>query len=354
MKGVILHGGAGTRLKPLTYSGPKQLIPVGNKPVSEYVLEDLVVCGVTDVAIILGETYPELVRQYYGDGSKFGVKITYLLQGKPMGIAHAVGICKDFVGKDEFVVYLGDNLLQRGISEYVSEFRKAKYEAMVLLKEVDDPTRYGVAQFDGSKRLIRLIEKPKHPPSHDAVVGVYLLRSSIFDSISSLKPSWRGELEITDAIQGLIDRGLPVGYSRVKGWWFDTGKKDDILAVNALILDEKCGYELEAETVESKVEGRVQAKKGTKIINSTVRGPVAIAEDCIIQNSFVGPHTSIGRSSSVIDSNVEHCVLMEGVRIEGVERLEDSLVGKNSKVIQSGRKGHSLQLHVGDFSEVVL
>jgi glucose-1-phosphate thymidylyltransferase len=354
LKGIILHGGSGTRLRPLTYSGPKQLIPIANKPVSQYVLEDLVSCGIREVAIILGETFPELVREHYGDGSRFGVKISYIQQDQPRGIAHAIGLCRDFVGKDDFVVYLGDNMLQYGINEHASRFHEDGYEAMVLLKEVDDPSRFGVAQLDGGGRIVKLVAKPKEPQSRYAVIGVYFLRPSVFESIRALKPSWRGELEVTDAIQGLIDRGLNVGHSIVNGWWFDTGKKDDILNVNALVLDERAKADMKGEAVNSRVDGRVQISKGTKITNSTIRGPVAIAEDCLIENSIIGPHTSIGKSSSIKDSHVEYCVVLEGSLVEGVERLEESLIGRNSKVVQDVRNRRMLKLHLGDFSEVVL
>ncbi|MCX8205199.1 MAG: glucose-1-phosphate thymidylyltransferase, partial [Candidatus Nezhaarchaeota archaeon] len=239
MKGIILHGGAGTRLRPLTFSGPKQLIPVANKPVSQYVLEDIRDSGVKDVAIVLGEIYPELVREHYGDGSKFGVKITYIYQGRPLGIAHAVGLCRGFVGEDRFVVYLGDNLLQSGIKKYVEAFLSGDYDAYILLKEVDDPTRFGVAKFDQNGRLVGLVEKPKVPPSKYALVGVYFFKPVVFEVLRELKPSWRGELEITDALQLMLERGYRVGYGFVDGWWLDTGKKDDVLYANALILDER-------------------------------------------------------------------------------------------------------------------
>ena len=354
MKGVILHGGSGTRLRPLTYSGPKQLIPIANKPVSQYALEDIASCGVEEVAIILGQTFPELVREHYGDGSKFGVKISYIQQDEPRGIAHAIGLCEDFVGGDDFVVYLGDNILQHGIGGHASRFHENHSEAIVLLKEVEDPRRFGVAQFDGDGRLVKLVEKPKEPPSSFAVIGVYFLRPSIFESIKSLKPSWRGEMEVTDAIQGLMDRGLKVGHSVVDGWWFDTGKKDDILEVNALVLDERAKAEMLGQSANSKLSGRVQVAKGTKISNSTIRGPVAIAEDCVIEDSFIGPHTSIGMSSKVKDSNVENCVLLEGSELDGIERLEESLIGKHSKVKQDARNRRTLKVHLGDYSEVVL
>lgn len=353
MKGIILHGGSGTRLRPLTYSGPKQLIPIANKPVSQYALEDLVSCGIKDVAIVLGQTFPELVREHYGDGSKFDARITYINQEQPRGIAHAIGLCEDFVGKDDFVVYLGDNMLQHGIANHEKKFREARYEAMTLLKEVDDPSHFGVAKFDDG-RLVKLVEKPKDPPSRYAVIGVYFLRQSVFASIRSLKPSWRGELEVTDAIQGLLDKGLEVNGSFVEGWWFDTGKKDDILHVNALVLDQKAKADMKGEAVNSTLEGRVQISKGTTVVNSVIRGPVAIDEDCRIENSTVGPHTSIGKSSRIVGSHVEYCVILEGSQVDGVERLEESLIGKNSKVTQNAQNRRSLKVHLGDFSEVTL
>ena len=341
-------------MRPLTYSGPKQLIPVANKPVSQYALEDLVACGVKEVAIILGQTFPQQVREFYGDGSEFGVRITYIEQGEPLGIAHAVGLCEDFVGDDNLIVYLGDNMLQHGIGKYVSEFRANRYDAMVLLKEVEDPTRFGVAQLDNGGKLAKLVEKPKKAPSNYAVIGVYMFTPVIFDSIRKLKQSRRGEFEITDAIQRTIDRGLKVGYAVLYGWWFDTGKKDDILYVNALVLDERAKTDIQGEIVNSKTEGRIQVGMRTRIVNSTVRGPVAIAEDCVIENSFIGPHTSVGASSHVVRSSVEYSVLLEGSAIRGVERLEESLVGRNARITQNAGNKRLLKLHVGDYSEVVI
>ena len=216
MKGVILHGGAGTRLRPLTFSGPKQLIPVANKPISQYVLEDLRDSGIKQIAIILGNVYPEKVVNHYGDGSRFGVKITYIHQGEPKGIAHAVGLCKEFVARDEFVVYLGDNLIQHGIKKYLNEFQSGEYDGYILLKEVEDPTRFGVAKFDDSGKLIDVIEKPKKPPSNYAIIGIYFFKPIVFDIIKELKPSWRGEYEITDTIRLMMQKGYKIGYSRLK------------------------------------------------------------------------------------------------------------------------------------------
>jgi len=354
MKGIILHGGAGTRLRPLTFSGPKQLIPVANKPVSQYVLEDLVSSGVREVAIVLGETFPELVKEYYGDGSAFGANITYIYQGRPLGIAHAVKLCRSFVGGDRFVVYLGDQILQSGISQYLEKFLSRDYDAMILLKEVKDPSRYGVAEFDGRGNLLRLVEKPKTPPSKYALVGVYFFKPMVFEAIEDLKPSWRGELEITDAIQTMLERRYRVGYEILKGWWFDTGKSDDILAVNAKILDERAKEKIDGEIKDSRIEGRVEVGEGTKILNSTIRGPSTIGENCTIENSYIGPYTSIGSNSKIIDSSIEYCVILEGASIIGVERLEESLVGRYAKVAKGKSNRKFLKLNVGDYSEVAL
>jgi glucose-1-phosphate thymidylyltransferase len=354
MKGIILHGGAGTRLRPLTFSGPKQLIPVANKPVSQYVLEDLVSSGIREVAIVLGETFPELVKEYYGDGSTFGAKITYIYQGRPLGIAHAVKICRNFIGDERFVVYLGDQILQSGISQYLEKFLSQNCDAMVILKEVEDPSRYGVAEFDDKGNLVRLVEKPKVPPSKYALVGVYFFKPAVFEAIEDLKPSWRGELEITDAIQMMLERNHKVGYEILKGWWFDTGKSDDILAVNAKILDERAREKIDGEIEDSRIEGRVEVGEGTKILNSTIRGPSTIGEKCTIENSYIGPYTSIGSNSKIIESSIEYCVILEGAFIIGIERLEESLVGRYAKVAKGKSNRKFLKLNVGDYSEVTI
>ncbi|MEM3505695.1 MAG: glucose-1-phosphate thymidylyltransferase [Archaeoglobaceae archaeon] len=351
MKGVILHGGAGTRLRPLTFTGPKQLIPVANKPVSQYCLEDLISAGIKEIAIILGETYPEMVKEHYGNGSRFGCKITYIYQGKPLGIAHAVSLSKEFVGNEKFVVYLGDNILQDGIKEYVRIFDEKDYDAFILLKEVEDPRMFGVAKFSGDK-LVGLVEKPKEPPSKYAIVGVYMFKPVVFEIIKELKPSWRGELEITDAIQGLIDRGYSVGYAILKGWWFDTGKAEDILKVNATILDERAKRDIRGEVVNSKVDGRVEINEGSKVLNSTIRGPVVIGKNCIIENSFIGPYTSIGDNVKILNSSLEYCIVLSNSSIENVERIEESLIGKNVSIRRN--KNRFLRLKVGDYSEICL
>jgi len=354
MKGIVLHGGAGTRLRPLTFTGPKQLIPIANKPVSQYVIEDLISAGIKDIAIVLGEIYPELVKEYYKDGSSFGAKITYIYQGKPLGIAHAVKLCRDFVNNDKFIVYLGDQILQKGIRKYVEKFIKEDYDAFILLKEVEDPTRFGVAEFDDKGRIIRLIEKPKIPPSKYALVGVYFFKPVAFDIIEKLKPSWRGELEITDAIQLMLEYNYKIGYEILDGWWFDVGKSNDILLVNAKVLDERAKERIEGEINNSRIEGRVEIDKDTKIINSIIRGPSVIGKNCIIENSFIGPYTSIGSNSRIINSCIEYCVILENTSIIGIERLEESLVGRNVKILKNEENRKLIKLNVGDYSEIII
>jgi glucose-1-phosphate thymidylyltransferase len=354
VKGVILHGGAGTRLRPLTFSGPKQLIPVANKPVSQYVLEDIVSSGIRDIAIILGETFPELVREHYGDGSRFNCNITYIYQGKPLGIAHAIGLTEDFVGDDKFVVYLGDNLLQHGIKKYVEYFMDSDLDAMILLKEVDDPRVFGVAEFDEKGNLVRLVEKPKEPPSNYAVIGVYFFTPVVFDIIRRLKPSWRGEYEVTDTIQMLMDEGYKVGYEIVKGWWFDTGKASDILLVNSIILDERIKRDVEGRCVGSRIEGRVSIGHNSEIINSIVRGPVIIGRNCRIESSYIGPYTSIGDDVKIRDSSLEYCIVLDGAYIHGIDRLEESLVGRNAKIYRRSDTRRLLKVNIGDYSTIEL
>lgn len=354
MKGVVLHGGLGTRLRPLTYAGPKQLIPVANKPISQYVVEDLRDSGISEIAIIVGETFPELVKQYYRDGSHLGVKISYIYQEKPLGIAHAVGLCKDFIGDDDFVVYLGDNLLQKGIKDYVRDFRESDADAMILLKEVDDPRRFGVAKFDEDGNLVRLVEKPKEPPSKYAVIGVYMFKPVIFDAIATLKPSWRGEYEITDAIQTLIDWGMKVEYRIIDGWWFDTGKKDDVLQVNAVILDERIDREVEGRIENSRIDGRVRIEEGAEIINSHIRGPAIIGSGAKIVNSYVGPYTSIGKDVYLKDSSIEYSIVMDNAYLEGINRVSDSLIGRNAKILKSDDNKPFIRFSISDFSEIQL
>ena len=357
LKGVILHGGHGTRLRPLTHTGPKQLIPVANKPVSQYVLEDLKEAGAKDIAIVLGDVYPEKVMDYYGDGSPFGVKITYMRQEEPKGIAHAVALCEKFVGKEPFIVYLGDNLLRGGIARYANTFTESNRDAMVLLCEVDDPQRFGVAKFDENGNLTGLVEKPREPPSNYALTGIYFFRPTIFKQIAQLTPSWRGELEITEALQSLMEAGGRVAHEFVKGWWKDTGEPEDILESNRLILDE-----LETNiqgTVEdpASIQGRVTLGKDSKVMKgSVVRGPAVIGQGTTIApDVYIGPYTSIGNHVSFKCGEIENSIVMDDCQIDIRGRIADSIIGPGSDLAtHRGNKTQAFRFTVGDHSRIIL
>jgi glucose-1-phosphate thymidylyltransferase len=356
VKGIILHGGHGKRLRPLTHSGPKQLIPVANKPISQYVLEDLRDSGITDIAIVIGDVYPEKVKERYGDGEKFAVDVTYICQGEPGGIAQAVGLCEDFVGDSPFVVYLGDNLLKGGIGKFVEEFRGSKHDGMILLCEVKNPQQFGVAEFDESEKLVKLIEKPKKPPSAYALTGIYFLRPIIFEMIRKLKPSWRGELEITEAIQLLLDGGYNVGYKFVKGWWKDTGSSEDILESNRLILDE---VERRMEgTVEDElsVQGRVFIGENSIIKRGAlVRGPVVIGAKTIIEaQAYIGPYTSIGNNVVIKRGEIENSIIMDGCYIDTGDKITDSLIGPHSTITANRRGPKGYRFIVGESARITL
>ena len=355
MKGVILHGGHGTRLRPLTHTGPKQLIPVANKPISQYVLEDLRDSGIKDIAIILGDIMPEKTKSHYGDGSKFNIKITYIYQEKPGGIAQAVGLTEGFVKDSPFVVYLGDNLLKGGTSKFVREFQQKNYDAMILLCEVETPQQFGVAEFDKKGSLIRLIEKPKKPPSNYALTGIYFFKPVIFKMIKQLKPSWRGELEITEAIQLLLDAGYRVGHRIVEGWWKDTGTVEDIIEANILILDElKPKIKGNVEDKAS-IQGRVSIGKNAHIKKGAlIRGPALIGENTTIEEEvYIGPYTSIGNNVKIKRGEIENSIIMDNCTIEINTKIIDSIIGANSEIIanEKGPKGH--RLIVGENSKIV-
>ncbi|MEM3697910.1 MAG: glucose-1-phosphate thymidylyltransferase [Candidatus Bathyarchaeia archaeon] len=350
MKALVLSGGKGTRLRPLTLTTAKQLIPVANKPILGYVLDHVAKTGIKDVGIIIAPETGQDVKNYVKDGSLWNINVTYIPQ-EPLGLAHAVKTAQNFLGKDDFIMCLGDNLIGKGFNTLIKSFENENLDALILLKEVEDPTRFGIAVLDEKNNVIKLVEKPKIPPSNLAIVGVYLFSNKIFNAIKNIKPSWRGELEITDAIQEMIKQGCKVKAERLDTWWLDTGKKDDILFANAKILDEYVKQEIKGEIEESKVEGRVTIQSGAKIINSTVRGPTIIGENCIIQNSFIGPYTSIGKNAQIVESSIEYSVIMENTIIENVERLEESLIGRNAKIIRN-QKHKTLKLNIGDYSEV--
>lgn len=346
MQGVILHGGQGTRLRPLTHTGPKQLIKVAGKPVSQWVLEQLRDSGIRDIVIILGDNNPNKVVEYYGDGSRFGVKITYVYQGKARGLADAVYKVKDVIAEDRFLVYLGDNIVPY---DDLSSFLSFKGSASILLAKVDNPNRFGIAVIKEGK-VVKLVEKPKERISDLALVGVYGFTKEIFDVIEDLKPSWRGELEITDAIQGLIDRGREVDYRIIDGWWKDTGTPKDILEANSFLLDKHAERRIEGEVRDSSVDGRVIIEKGALVENSTVRGPAYIGKGTKIMNSYIGPFTSIGDDCEVKNSEIEYSVVLDNVKVEGVSMM-DSLVGNNSSVVKGKRW---VKLVIGENSRVEL
>jgi glucose-1-phosphate thymidylyltransferase len=350
MKALVLSGGKGTRLRPLTFTTAKQLIPVANKPILGYVLDHISQAGLTDVGVVIAPETGRDVKKYIKDGSKWNIKVTYILQ-EPLGLAHAVKTAKNFLNEDSFIMYLGDNLIGKGINTLLETFESEKLDSLILLKEVKDPTRFGVAILDNHNNVTKLIEKPKKPPSNLALVGVYIFSNKIHQAIERIKPSWRDELEITDAIQEMINQGHKVKAEKLDAWWLDTGKKDDILVANAKILDEYIDREINGTIIESKIEGRVTIKENAKIVNSTIRGPTIIGENCLIENSFVGPYTSIGDKAHVIESSVEYCLILENALIKGVERLEESLIGKSAKILKN-QKHRNLKLNVGDYSEV--
>ena len=356
MKGVILHGGHGTRLRPLTHTGPKQLIPVANKPISQYVLEDLREAGIKNIALIVGGIMPEKVRDYYGDGSKFGVKITYVNQEEPAGIAHAVGLTQDFVGDSPFIVYLGDNLLKGGISKIAKKFQQKKYDAMVLLCKVKNPQQFGVAEFNKNGKLVKLVEKPKKPPSNYALTGIYFFSPVIFKMIKKLKPSWRGELEITEALQLLLEEGYNVGHMVVEGWWKDTGTMEDIIEANILVLDELKPTKEGTTEDNACVQGRVAIGKRAIIKKGAlIRGPAIIGENAVIDGEvYIGPYTSIGNSVHIKRGEIENSIIMENCTIDINTKITDSIIGSNSEVVtnQKGPKGH--KLIVGENSKIIL
>ncbi|MEM2870738.1 MAG: glucose-1-phosphate thymidylyltransferase [Thermoplasmata archaeon] len=353
MKGLILSGGRGTRLRPLTHTGPKQLIPIANKPNILYCLEDLRDAGITDIGVILGDVMPEKVRELLGDGSAWGVKLTYIVQGEPKGIAHAVGCAQEFMGSEPFVVYLGDNVLKGGIKRMVEEFEREGYDALVALSRVPDPQRFGVAELDEKGNIIRLVEKPKEPKSDLALVGIYFFRSSIFDMIKELKPSWRNELEITDAIDMLVQRKYRVRAHIVTGWWKDTGKPEDILEVNHLILDDLQPYNkgtLEKDVI---IKGRVGIGEGTRVLAGTViRGPVVIGRNCTIgPNTYIGPYTSIGDGTVIEGGEIEASIVVGECKISCGRKIVDSLIGRGCSILPANReRPEGVRLVVGENS----
>lgn len=347
MKGLILSGGEGTRLRPLTYTSAKQLIPVANKPVLFYGIEHLVEAGIHEIGIVVGDTGDE-IEAAVGDGQRWGATVTYIQQDAPRGLAHAVQIARPFLGDEPFIMYLGDNILRDGVKEFVDTFAAGEANAQILAARVPEPQRFGVIELDGD-RVAGVVEKPSDPPSDLALVGVYLFDKHVFDAIETLVPSARGELEITEAIQKLIDGDLTVHWQRVRGWWKDTGHLDDLLDANRVVLsaiDERLEVEPDAG---SRVEGNVVVEAGTRIENSIIRGPAIIGPDCHLEDAYIGPYTSLADGVRVVGAELEHCIVLREARIENVgRRIDASLIGRRAHVFGSDDKPKTHRLMVGD------
>ena len=368
MKALILAGGAGTRLRPITHTRAKQLVPVANKPILFYGLEAIADAGIKQVGIVVGDTADEVMAAV-GDGSDWGLAVTYLPQEAPLGLAHAVLIARDFLGDDDFVMYLGDNLLKQSLKDFVERFEANRQRALsptldggdehgpcaqILLKAVPDPHRFGVAELGADGSVIRLLEKPAEPPSNLALVGVYLFDARIHEAVAAIEPSARGELEITDAIQWLVDRGLRVRTEVRDGWWIDTGKLTPLLEANRLILEilERC---VEGEVdEESDLDGRVVIAPGARIVRSRIRGPVIVGRDTTVIDSFIGPFSAVGARCVIEHSEVEHSVVLDDCRVVRAGRLEDSLLGHHVEVTRSERRPRATRLMVGDHGTIDL
>ncbi len=350
MKGLILAGGKGTRLRPITFSMAKQLVPVANKPVLFYGLEALAEAGIREVGVIVGDTAKE-IEQAVGDGARWGLEITYIPQPEPLGLAHAVLTAEPYLGTTPFLMYLGDNLLTGGVKTLVEAFETRRPNALILLAEVPNPQEFGVAQLEG-ERVVKLIEKPKEPPSNLALVGVYLFDSHIFEAARAIKPSWRGELEITDAIQYLIDQGYTVEWQKITGWWKDTGNLESLLEANRLVLEE-LSPRMQGTLEDTQVFGRVSVGAGSVLRRCVVRGPSIIGADCMLEECYIGPFTSIGDGVRMRACEIEFSIVLEGSQIDSVEpRIEASLLGKNTVVRGGMRRPRTLRLMLGDSSSV--
>ncbi len=353
MKGLILSGGKGTRLRPLTFTQAKQLVPVANKPVLFYGIEALVKAGIKEIGIVVGDTREE-IQKITGDGKRWNIEITYIHQNDPLGLAHAVKISEFFLKKDSFVMYLGDNILKSGIEGLVSEFKKKKPNSLILLTEVPNPKMFGVAELENGK-VKKLIEKPKKPASNLALVGVYMFDHHVFEAVNSIQPSWRKELEITDAIQYLVDNGYEVQPHIVTGWWKDTGKIQDILEANRLILESIQGINKGKVDSYSRINGEVIIEEGVIIKNSIIRGPAIIGADTEIKDSYIGPFTSIQKKCKIFRTELEHSIILQGSEINNVgSRIDESLVGRDTTIYKCQNKPLVYKFIVGDQSEIAI
>lgn len=353
MKGLILSGGKGTRLRPFTYTGAKQLVPVANKPVLFYAIEDLVEAGIAEIGIVISPETGDQVREAVGNGSRFNAHVQYIDQDAPRGIAHGIKIARPFLGDDKFVLFLGDNFIRDGIIPQVGAFLGGAMNAQIILYEMPDPSSMGVAVLDGDNRVTKLVEKPRQFISPYAVIGIYMFDHHVFDAVNNIKPSARGELEITDTIQYLIDSKLNVRAHVLKGWWIDTGKMSDMLEANRLVLDVMEAKNQGKVDATSRIEGRVFIEKDAVVINSTVRGPTIIGERTRIENAFVGPYTSIYHDCVIEHCEIEHSIVLENSSIVNAPaRIADSLIGRNVEVSRATGQTKTLRLMIGDHSKV--
>jgi len=365
VKGLILSGGAGTRLRPITHTSAKQLVPVANKPILFYGIEDMAEAGIKEIGIVVGDTRDE-IKAAVGDGSQFGVEVTYIPQDEPLGLAHCVLIAQDFLGDDDFVMYLGDNMIQQGLVDFVNRFEADREQAntptlvgdhtppvaQILLCPVPDPHRFGIAEVDDDGHIVRLVEKPADPPSNLALAGVYLFSPTIHEAVRAIEPSPRGELEITDAIQWLIDQGLKVSHEKLVGWWLDTGKKDPLLESNRYVLETLEPRVDGSVDDASRVEGRVVIEPGAVLVDSHVRGPAIIGAGTRLERAYVGPFTAVAGGCEIVDSEIEHSVVLEHAKIVGVPRIQDSLIGRYAEVRRSGNRPKATRLMLGDHTLV--
>ena len=346
MKGIILHGGHGTRLRPLTHTGPKQLLPIANKPMSQFCLEAIADTGITEIAIIIGGVGSNKVREYYGDGKKFGVNITYIEQDEPRGIAHAIRLCKEFINNEKFLVFLGDNIIQKSINDFVNNFKNSDYDATVLLCEVDNPSRFGIADIE-NKKIIKITEKPKEPKSNLAVTGIYLLTPIIFEIIDNLKPSWRNELEITDALDQLLKNNDNISFERITDYWKDTGTPEDIIHANGEII--KKMIEHSVPKIRNYITGN------NTIIESDVKiqGLVVIGENCHISSgSSIGPNVSIGDNTTISVSSIKNSIIMKNCKINSTAEIINSIIANNSEI--KDKEGKEKIFLLGEGSKVTL
>tara|TARA_B100001540_G_C15776687_1_gene629006 strand:+ start:218 stop:1285 length:1068 start_codon:yes stop_codon:yes gene_type:complete len=355
LKGIILHGGHGTRLRPLTHTGPKQLLPIANKPMSEYCLNSIKETGIIDIAIIVGGLGSNKVKEYYGNGEKFGVNITYVEQDEPKGIAHAINLCKDFVDGEKFLVFLGDNIIQRSISDYVENFKKSNFDATLLLCKVDNPSSFGIAQVE-NKKIIKIVEKPKDPLSNLAVTGIYLLTPKIFEIIENLKPSWRDELEITDALDILLNQNNNLSFEIITDYWKDTGTPQDIIHANGEIIKNMSDYFYGKKSDNIKLSGKVLTGKNSIIEeNVMITGPVIIGDNCKINSGvIIGPNTSIGNNSIISQGNIQNSIIMENCEINSPGKIKDSIISNNSKIIQSDKPTGDKIFLLGEGTKIYL